>query len=201
MLILWMMIELLDNEIKNLKGGSFNILVFVGVIIVAMVREILISTLRHDDLKTQAFLTVTLLVLGVVYYLVSRAQKLQGVILHHILLGIREGWRRRRELRTLLRETPPGAVCWRSCRSELGAPVVFASWPLILTGCWRPMVEISRCLTLKPGCVRRVAVCGAERMFILSNRPEGPRVTWFHHHLPGVRFISGVRKKPYCDGL
>lgn len=75
MLILWMMIELLDNEIKNLKGGSFNILVFVGVIIVAMVREILISTLRHDDLKTQAFLTVTLLVLGVVYYLVSKAQK------------------------------------------------------------------------------------------------------------------------------
>jgi len=75
MLILWMMIELLDNEIKNLKGGSFNILVFVGVIIVAMVREILISTLRHDDLKTQAFLTVTLLVRGIVYYLVSKAQK------------------------------------------------------------------------------------------------------------------------------
>lgn len=42
-----------------------------------MVREILISTLRHDDLKTQAFLTVTLLVLGVVYYLISRAQKLR----------------------------------------------------------------------------------------------------------------------------
>jgi len=75
MLILWMMIELLENEIKNLKGGSFNILVFVGVVVVAMVREILISTLRHDDLKTQAFLTVTLLVLGIVYFLVSKAQK------------------------------------------------------------------------------------------------------------------------------
>lgn len=75
MLILWMMIELLENEIKNLKGGSFNILVFVGVVVVAMVREILISTLRHDDLKTQAFLTLTLLVLGVVYFLISKAQK------------------------------------------------------------------------------------------------------------------------------
>jgi uncharacterized membrane protein (DUF373 family) len=75
MLILWMMIELLENEIKNLKGGSFNILVFVGVVVVAMVREILISTLRHDDLKTQAFLTLTLLVLGIVYFLVSKAQK------------------------------------------------------------------------------------------------------------------------------
>lgn len=75
MLILWMMIELLENEIKNLKGGSFNILVFVGVVIVAMVREILISTLRHDDVKTQAFLTLTLLALGVVYFLISKAQQ------------------------------------------------------------------------------------------------------------------------------
>ncbi|HEX9079791.1 MAG TPA: protoglobin domain-containing protein [Desulfuromonadaceae bacterium] len=78
LLILWMMIELMDNEIKNLKGGTFNILVFIGVIIVAMIREILISTLRHDDLTTQAFLAGTLLILGVVYYLVSRAQKDQA---------------------------------------------------------------------------------------------------------------------------
>ena len=75
LLILWMMIELMDNEIKNLKGGKFNILVFIGVIIVAMIREILISTLRHDDLATQAFLAGTLLILGILYYLVSRAQK------------------------------------------------------------------------------------------------------------------------------
>jgi len=73
LLILWMMIELMDNEIKNLKGGKFNILVFIGVIIVAMIREILISTLRHDDLTTQAFLAGTLLILGIVYYLVSKA--------------------------------------------------------------------------------------------------------------------------------
>ena len=75
LLILWMMIELMDNEIKNLKGGKFNILVFIGVIIVAMICEILISTLRKDDLTTQAFLAGTLLILGVVYYLVSLAQK------------------------------------------------------------------------------------------------------------------------------
>jgi uncharacterized membrane protein (DUF373 family) len=75
LLILWMMIELMDNEIKNLKGGRFNILVFIGVIIVAMIREILISTLRKDDLTTQAFLAGTLLILGIVYYLVSLSQK------------------------------------------------------------------------------------------------------------------------------
>lgn len=74
LLILWMMIELIDNEIKTLKGGKFNILVFIGVIIVALIREILISTLRHDPLETQIFLAGTLLILGVVYYLVAKSQ-------------------------------------------------------------------------------------------------------------------------------
>jgi len=80
LLILWMMIELLDNEIKNLKGGRFSILVFIGVVIVAIIREILISTLRHDDLKKQAFLAATLLILGIVYYLVSLVQRDQPKI-------------------------------------------------------------------------------------------------------------------------
>jgi uncharacterized membrane protein (DUF373 family)/hemoglobin-like flavoprotein len=74
LLILWMMIELMDNEIKTLKGGRFNILVFIGVVIVAIIREVLISTLRHDLLSTQMFLAGTLLILGVVYYLVSKSQ-------------------------------------------------------------------------------------------------------------------------------
>lgn len=75
LLILWMMIELLNNEIKTLRGGHFNILVFVGVVIVAIIREILISTLRHDPLPTQAFLAGTLLVLGLVYWLVAKSQQ------------------------------------------------------------------------------------------------------------------------------
>ncbi|HJV65860.1 MAG TPA: protoglobin domain-containing protein [Geomonas sp.] len=74
LLILWMMIELMDNEIKTLKGGKFNILIFIGVIIVALIREILISTLRHDALTTQVFLAGTLLILGIVYFLVARSQ-------------------------------------------------------------------------------------------------------------------------------
>jgi hypothetical protein len=48
---------------------------------------------------------------------------------------------------------------------------------------------------------RAVAVFGAERVCILSNRPFGPRVDWFATHFPGVGFVSGVRKKPYPDGL
>lgn len=75
LLILWMMIELMGNEIRNLKGGRFNILLFVGVIMVALIREVLISTLRHDALETQIFLAGTLLILGIVYYLVSKSQR------------------------------------------------------------------------------------------------------------------------------
>ncbi len=78
LLIIWMMIELMDNEIKTLKGGKFNILVFIGVIIVALIREILISTLRHDALETQIFLAGTLLILGIVYYLVAKSQQETG---------------------------------------------------------------------------------------------------------------------------
>jgi uncharacterized membrane protein (DUF373 family) len=75
LLILWMMIELMGNEIKNLKGGKFNILVFIGVIMVALIREILISTLRNDLLETKVFLSGTLLILGIVYYLVAKSQR------------------------------------------------------------------------------------------------------------------------------
>jgi len=78
LLILWMMIELMDNEIKTLKGGRFNILVFIGVVIVAIIREVLISTLRHDILTTQVFLAGTLLILGIVYYLVAKSQRSPG---------------------------------------------------------------------------------------------------------------------------
>lgn len=59
----------------------------------------------------------------------------------------------------------------------------------------RPLPEVEAWLR------RLVAACGPERVFILSNRPFGPRVDWFREQLPGVRFIGSVRKKPYCDGL
>jgi uncharacterized membrane protein (DUF373 family) len=42
---------------------------------VALIREILISTLRHDVLETQVFLAGTLLILGIVYYLVAKSQQ------------------------------------------------------------------------------------------------------------------------------
>ena len=45
------------------------------------------------------------------------------------------------------------------------------------------------------------AVFGGERIFILSNKPTEGRRQWFAEQFPAMRFISGVRKKPYPDGL
>lgn len=42
---------------------------------------------------------------------------------------------------------------------------------------------------------------GAENIFILSNKPSEIRLQFFAKHFPGIRFIKGVRKKPYPDGL
>jgi predicted HAD superfamily phosphohydrolase YqeG len=46
-----------------------------------------------------------------------------------------------------------------------------------------------------------VAVFGGDRIFILSNKPTEERRQWFAGHFPDMRFISGVRKKPYPDGI
>ncbi|AIT09658.1 HAD family hydrolase [Candidatus Francisella endociliophora] len=40
-----------------------------------------------------------------------------------------------------------------------------------------------------------------ERIFILSNKPTQERLDYFKKYYPGIRFISGVAKKPYPDGL
>lgn len=40
-----------------------------------------------------------------------------------------------------------------------------------------------------------------ERIFILSNKPTQERLEYFKKHYPQIRFISGVAKKPYPDGL
>jgi len=45
------------------------------------------------------------------------------------------------------------------------------------------------------------AIFGGERIFILSNKPTEGRRAWFKDHFPSLRLISGVRKKPYPDGL
>ncbi|APC90787.1 MULTISPECIES: YqeG family HAD IIIA-type phosphatase [Francisella] len=40
-----------------------------------------------------------------------------------------------------------------------------------------------------------------ERIFILSNKPTQARLEYFNTNFPKIRFIAGVAKKPYPDGL
>lgn len=50
--------------------------------------------------------------------------------------------------------------------------------------------------------LRRCSVTlGEDRIFILSNRPDPVRVDYFLRAFPKIRFVSGVRKKPFPDGL
>ncbi len=42
---------------------------------------------------------------------------------------------------------------------------------------------------------------GGENIFIFSNKPLAARIQFFAARFPAIRFIDGVRKKPYPDGL
>lgn len=62
-------------------------------------------------------------------------------------------------------------------------------------GADRPLSEVVSWLE------QAAAVFGEARIVILSNRPVGPRIDWFRKEFPDIRFVAGVRKKPYPDGL
>ena len=54
LLVLWLMIELLDAEIDRLQGGEFKFNLFVGVALVAFIRKVLVASLTHESLQTEA---------------------------------------------------------------------------------------------------------------------------------------------------
>jgi uncharacterized membrane protein (DUF373 family) len=74
MLLLWLMIELMNTEISHLKGGKFHISVFVGVALVTMIRETMIATLKHEKPESIYYLIAAILVIGFVYWIVTRAE-------------------------------------------------------------------------------------------------------------------------------
>jgi uncharacterized membrane protein (DUF373 family) len=75
LLILWVMIELMNTEISHLKGGKLYISVFVGVALVAVIREIMIATLQHEKMETMYYLIAATLVIGIVFWLVTKAEE------------------------------------------------------------------------------------------------------------------------------
>jgi uncharacterized membrane protein (DUF373 family)/hemoglobin-like flavoprotein len=74
LLILWLVIELLEAEIERLRGGAFKLHLFVGVGLVAFIREELISSISHKDITIQALYIGGILVLGFIYWLLSSSE-------------------------------------------------------------------------------------------------------------------------------
>tara|TARA_B100000959_G_scaffold259491_1_gene295167 strand:- start:3630 stop:4523 length:894 start_codon:yes stop_codon:yes gene_type:complete len=76
LLMLWVVIELVDTEVDHLKGSKFSIKIFVSVAMVAIIRKILISSLKSDEVNAQMFLLVALAVLGAIFWIISKTEKL-----------------------------------------------------------------------------------------------------------------------------
>jgi uncharacterized membrane protein (DUF373 family) len=75
LLIIWVMIELMNTEISHLKGGKFRISIFVSVALVAVIRETMIATMKHEQSEMMAYLIASILVIGFVYWLVIKGEE------------------------------------------------------------------------------------------------------------------------------
>src|SRR5664279_43749 len=116
----------------------------------------------------------------------------------HILTGFSLAVQYRRKLRRILDETPV-STCILTLDPEAlkssGITALALDFDGVLAhhGAPAPLPEaiewMKRCET----------VFGGDRIFILSNKPTEGRRQWFANHLPAIRFISGVRKKPFPD--
>jgi len=118
----------------------------------------------------------------------------------HILAGFTLGFRCRRELSRILAETPPEASLLTIDPADLkfrGIAALALDFDGVLAahGAAVPLPEAVAWMK------RCEAVFGGNHVFILSNKPTDKRRQWFAENFPAMRFISGVRKKPYPDGL
>lgn len=118
----------------------------------------------------------------------------------HILTGFTSGFRHRRALRLLLDGAPRTCGILTLDPEQLRSSGIVAlaldfDGVLAHHGAPAPLPEavewLKRCET----------VFGGGKIFILSNKPTDGRIRWFAEQFPAIRFISGVRKKPYPDGL
>jgi hypothetical protein len=118
----------------------------------------------------------------------------------HILAGITLGFRHRRRLSCLAHETPADTCILSFAPETLTASGVAAlaldfDGVLAHHGAQAPLPETLEWLK------RCVGIFGGDRIFILSNKPTEVRRQWFAEYFPTLRFIGGVRKKPYPDGI
>ncbi|MEI7817147.1 MAG: hypothetical protein WCI45_08135 [Desulfuromonadales bacterium] len=118
----------------------------------------------------------------------------------HILAGFSLGNRHRHELRQLLDHTPANAAILELDPTVMqlsGIKALALDFDGVLAHHGAP-VPLPEAVSWMKQCE---AVFGGNMIFILSNKPTEERRQWFADNFPAMRFISGVRKKPYPDGL
>ncbi|MGM0425514.1 MAG: phosphate-starvation-inducible PsiE family protein, partial [Thermodesulfobacteriota bacterium] len=71
----WMMVELLHAQVEQLKGGRFHVRIFVNLALVAFIRKIFVASIEGVDPITFGLLIATLLVLGLLHFLLSWSEK------------------------------------------------------------------------------------------------------------------------------
>jgi predicted HAD superfamily phosphohydrolase YqeG len=120
--------------------------------------------------------------------------------LTHILAGFTFGFRYRSELARLLAETSIETSILTIDPADLkvhGIAALALDFDGVLAhhGSPAPLPDaVSWIKSCEP-------VFGGDRIFILSNKPTYERIQWVAENFPAIRFISGVPKKPYPDGL
>lgn len=80
LLILWTLSELLNSEIRHLRGEQIKVTLFVEVAIAAMVRKLLILSSEGISLQDGSLYLASLFVLGVVYWFMQPRQPQQQKI-------------------------------------------------------------------------------------------------------------------------
>ncbi|AEE15327.1 hypothetical protein Thena_1718 [Thermodesulfobium narugense DSM 14796] len=73
MLIIWTIRELLEEELKRLKGKKFALNIFISLAMAAMLRKILIFSLEPHNSVEVIVLGFLVLILGIVYWLMNKS--------------------------------------------------------------------------------------------------------------------------------
>lgn len=72
LLVLWAVSELMEEQIRHLRGEGFAIAVFISLAMAALIRKILVASLASDKMGELLSYGVLVLALGVVYWLVVK---------------------------------------------------------------------------------------------------------------------------------
>lgn len=120
--------------------------------------------------------------------------------MQRILFALQTGYQYRQPLRHILQSTPAHQTLQNidlMALKQAGIEALILDFDGVLAphGDAAPLPELNGWFK------EAIALFTAARIFILTNRPDPVRQAYFQQHYPGITFVTGVRKKPYPDGL